>query len=59
MKLWIHEGKGHYIGSVVIVEAPDWESARLIVRAELDRSGLKDEPLAVKQLNVVKNKVLR
>ena len=43
MKLFIHEGNGHYIGSTVIVWAENKDSAYKIIRKELNSMGLKDE----------------
>jgi hypothetical protein len=50
-KIFIHEGMGHYIGSVVIVVAKSEESATKIVRESLDSMGLCKEP--IKELDVM------
>lgn len=56
--LWIHRGAGHYIGSLVIVCAETKGDAEEIIREQLDKSGLKDEPLEVTEAIFSKNSVI-
>ena len=49
MNLFIHEGGGHYIGSVVICLAKTEEQAKEIVRKYLDDNGLPKEALNVRE----------
>ena len=61
MKVYIHQGKGHYIGSVIVVAATNLKEAKELVRKELDSRFLKDEKLNMKlllQKNDVFSKVL-
>ncbi len=48
MDIWIHGGRGHYIGSAVIVRAPTLPVASELIRAQLDERGLADEPLNIR-----------
>ncbi len=48
MRIYIHEGKGYFIGSTIIVQAASKKVASGIIRKELDRCGLKDEELKVR-----------
>ena len=56
--LWIHRGDGHYTGSLVIVCAENKEDAEVIIREQLDKSGLKNEPLDVTKAVFSKNSVI-
>ena len=56
--LWIHHGAGHYIGSLVIVCAENKGDAEAIIREQLDKCGLKDEPLEVTEAVFSKNSVI-
>lgn len=56
--LWIHRGEGHYIGSLVIVCAENKADAEAIIREQLDKCGLKDEPLEVTEAAFSKNSVI-
>jgi hypothetical protein len=56
--LWIHRGAGHYIGSLVIVCAENKGDAEAIIREQLDKCGLKDEPLEVTEAAFSKNSVI-
>jgi hypothetical protein len=47
MKIYKHTGKGHYIGSCVIVVAEDMQKACKLIRKTLDDGGLQNEPLNV------------
>lgn len=51
MNIYKHTGPGHYVGSCVIVRANSQEEAEQIIRAQLDFSGLADEPLNVHLVN--------
>jgi hypothetical protein len=57
-KLYIHNGAGHYIGSRVIVCATCREDAESLIRNELDKAGLRDEPLNVTEAKFSKNMVI-
>lgn len=48
MNIFVHQGKGHYIGSVAIVVADSEREAGEVVRSKLDEAGLKDEPLNIR-----------
>ena len=56
--LWIHRGAGHYIGSLVIVCAENKTDAETIIRDQLDKIGLKEEPLEVTEVVFSKNSVI-
>ena len=47
MKLYIHEGKGHYIGSCVIVISDNLENAKVLIRQSLNDMGLLNEELSI------------
>ena len=57
-RLWIHEGNGHYIGSLVIVCADSREQAEALIRKELDDSGLRKERLDVHEAELESGKVI-
>jgi len=48
MKIYTHEGNGHYIGSAVVVIAGSKQTAELLIRDFLDSSGLSEEKLDIK-----------
>ena len=50
MKIYKHEGKGHYIGSCIIVLAEDYNQAWEIIRKELNLIGLAGEELNITYL---------
>lgn len=53
-KIYIHEGKGHYIGSTVIVIAESEEDACELIRMQLDEMGLHEEPIDIVEIkNIV------
>jgi hypothetical protein len=52
MKIYIHEGKGHYIGSCVIVVSDNLENAKSLIRQSLDDMGLSDEELSITQKEI-------
>lgn len=47
-RLWIHEGPGHWIGSLVMCFAETEEDAAAMIRSRLDEYGLKKEPLRIR-----------
>jgi hypothetical protein len=51
MNIFKHTGSGHYIGSCVIVTAPNLKRASEIIRGYLNDSGLKDELLNITEYN--------
>ena len=52
MKIFKHEGSGHYIGSVVVVVCETEEEAKETIREYLDESGLKDEILNISEFEI-------
>lgn len=48
MKVFIHTGKGHYIGSTVIVLAKSKKTAEKLIREALNDIGLSNEQLNVR-----------
>ena len=52
MKIYIHEGKGHYIGSCVIVVSDNIENARGLIRQSLDDVGLSNEELSITEKEI-------
>lgn len=48
VRVYVHTGKGHWLGSVVVVLAHNLEHARRLVRKELDRVRLDSEELNIK-----------
>ena len=58
MKIYKHEGKGHWIGSTVIVVANDRETAEAMVRENLDRGGLQNEELNVVEISIEPNTLI-
>ena len=58
MKFFKHEGDGHWIGSCVIVCADDLDTAKGLIRSELNSSGLWDEQLDVEEMNINPNHVV-
>lgn len=53
MKIYIHEGKGHFIGSKAIVLAKSRKTAEALIRQELDSSGLKKEVLNIRENEIL------
>lgn len=43
MNIYIHEGKGHYIGSAIVVVADNFDVAKAVIRNKLDNNGLEKE----------------
>ena len=58
MKIFIHTGKGHYIGSAVIVLAEHKVQAGQMIRAELDRNGLSTESVNIETIYELDKKVI-
>ena len=52
MKIYIHEGKGYYIGSCVIVVSDNLENAKSLIRQSLDEMGLSDEELSITEKEI-------
>lgn len=52
MKIFKHEGSGHYIRSVVVVVCETEEEAKETIRGYLDESGLKDEILNISEFEI-------
>lgn len=52
MKIYIHEGKGHYVGSCVIVVSDNLENAEGLIRQSLDNMGLSDEELSITEKEI-------
>ena len=46
-RIYIHEGKGVYIGSTIIAYASSRKTAEKIIREELDLLGLEKEELSI------------
>lgn len=57
-KLYIHEGKGHYTGSCVIVIAGSLMMAEKIIRQSLDDMGLSNEELNIIEKELIAESVL-
>jgi len=47
MKLYIHEGPGHYIGSKIIVYAGSKTTAEKLIECTLISEGLLNEPINI------------
>lgn len=45
LRLWVHEGVGHYVGSCYMCMAETEERATELIRAALDEAGLKAEQI--------------
>lgn len=58
MKIYIHEGPGHYVGSVVIVIANNYNDARDIISRRLDDMGLEKENLSIIELEIEDGKII-
>jgi hypothetical protein len=55
MKIYIHEGKGHYMGSCVIVVSDNLENAKDLIRQSLNGMGLSDEELLITEKEISNN----
>ena len=58
MKLYIHEGKGHYIGSCVMVVSDNLEAAKGLIRQSLNSMGLSDEELSITEKEIKNNTIV-
>ena len=58
LKIYIHEGGGHYIGSAVIVAAKNPSDAKFFIREELDKNGLEKEQIDIREVNVIDGAVI-
>ena len=58
MKIYIHEGPGHYVGSVVIVIANNYNDARDIISRRLDDMGLEKENLSIIEKNIIDGQIV-
>ena len=58
MKIYKHEGNGHWIGSCVVVVAECKVEAETIIRNELDKSGLPNEPLNITEHEIETNTII-
>ena len=58
MKIYIHEGKGHYIGSTVVTICENLEIAKKLIRATLDDMGLSQEELSISETKISPNNVI-
>jgi len=58
MKIYIHEGKGHYIGSTVVAICENLEIAKKLIRTTLDDMGLSQEELSISETKITPNSVI-
>ena len=58
MKIYIHEGQGHYVGSCVIVASDSLENAKSLIRQSLNYMGLLDEELSVTEKEISNNTIV-
>lgn len=58
MKLYIHTGPGHYVGSVVIVTANNYDDARDIISRRLDDMGLEKENLSIIEKDIIDGQIV-
>ena len=58
MKIYIHEGQGHYVGSCVIVVSDSLENAKSLIRQSLNYMGLLDEQLSVTEKEISNNTIV-
>jgi hypothetical protein len=58
MKIYIHQGPGHYVGSVVVVVAESNELAERLVRVSLDTMGLLNEEILLTEYEIKSNKII-
>jgi hypothetical protein len=52
MKLYIYEGPGHYIGSVIIVASDNYETAYNIISKRLDEMQLYKENISIVEKDI-------
>jgi RAB protein geranylgeranyltransferase component A len=55
IRLFIHRGKGHYIGSTIIVKAKDSSDAEILIRSQLDAVGLIGEEIQIEEIIISKD----
>jgi hypothetical protein len=58
MKIYIHEGNGHYVGSCVIVVSDNLENAKGLIRQSLDGMGLSNEELSITEKEITNDSVV-
>lgn len=58
MKLYIHTGPGHYVGSVVIVIANNYDDARDIISRRLSDMGLEKEDLSIIERDIIDGQIV-
>jgi len=56
--IWTHRGRGHYIGSCVVVCADSRGAAETLIRERLDECGLKIEAIDVTEIPVENGNVI-
>ena len=55
MKIYIHEGQGHYVGSCVVAVSDSLETAKSLIRQSLNGMGLSDEELLITEKEISNN----
>jgi len=58
MKIYIHTGKGHYIGSVIIVASESYESALPLIKGRLSQMGLDEETPQIMEMEIEDGKII-
>lgn len=58
MKIYIHEGKGFYIGSLVVVVTDSLQKAEILIRKRLDNMGLSSEALSITEKDIINDVVV-
>lgn len=58
MKLYKHEGGGHYIGSCIVVVAETLKDAERWIRIELDKQGLSNEILSITECPIEEGSII-
>jgi len=58
MKIYIHSGFGHYVGSTVVVIAENLEDAKKLIRQDLIRMDLDFEEFSIEEHEITANKVV-
>jgi hypothetical protein len=57
-KIYIHSGKGYWLGSKVIVVASSDEEAQTLISEVLVSIGLNNEPLNIEEMSIKNNSVI-
>jgi hypothetical protein len=57
-KIYVHSGKGHYVGSGIVVVEESKEEATKLVRSLLDKNGLTDEEVSLEEFKIKKGEVV-